>query len=119
MFLYTGIPILQNFACNGLNESFVTWHDCTFVTQYIAAEFHTVTIFSLSPLANLSHNRGTFPSGSQLSLIFFISTTYLQSENLPLPWLLQQAHPKSFASYKHYYCSKFLDTCSVFFWATH
>ena len=73
---------LQNFACDGLNESFITWYDCTFVARYIVAEFHSHLLF-ISPLANLSHNKeGTFPSGSQLSLLFFISTTYLQSENL-------------------------------------
>ena len=37
---------------------------------------------------------------------FFLGPMYLQNENLPFPWLLQQANPKSFASYKHYYHSK-------------
>ena len=50
---------------------FVTWYDCTFVTPYILAESDTDTIFSLSPLANLSRNKGgTFACGSQLSLVF-------------------------------------------------
>ena len=73
MFLFStlALSILQTVACDGLDESFVTWSDCTFVTLYILAESHTITIFSLSPSANLScNNGGTFPSGFQLSLLF-------------------------------------------------
>ena len=45
-----------------------------------------IQVFSLSPLANLSRNKGrTFPSGSQISLPFFISPMHLKSESLPLP----------------------------------
>ena len=99
-----------------MSRSFVTWYDHTFLTPYILAQSHTVTIFFsftlgksvLQQRRNISFWLPTFPC-------FFTSPTYLESENLPLPWLLQQAHPKSFASYKYHYCSKFLDTCSVFF----
>ena len=73
MFLFSKLTlsVLGTFACDGLDKSFVTWYDCTFATPYILAESHTVSIFSLSPLANLSHNKGaTFPSGPQLSLLF-------------------------------------------------
>ena len=73
MFLFStmALSLLESLACYGLDESFVTWYDCTFVTPYILAESHTATIFSLSPLANLSHNKGeTFPSGFQFSLLF-------------------------------------------------
>ena len=73
MFLFSTLALsfLGTFACDSLDESFVTWYDCTFVTPYILAEFDTDSIFCLSRLANLSHNKGgTFPCGSQLSLLF-------------------------------------------------
>ena len=73
MFLFRtlALSILGTFACDSLDiHPFVTWYDCTFVTPYILGESHYVTIFSLSPLANLSRNkRGTFPSGSPPSLL--------------------------------------------------
>ena len=123
MFLFStqASSILQTFACDGPDISFFTWYDSTFVTPYILAESYTATIFSLSPLANLSCNKGVTLNCFWLPTFtsFFIRHTYQQIENLPLPWLSQPTHPKSFASYKHYYCTKFLDTCSVFFWATY
>ena len=61
------------FACAGLDiNSLVTGYNnyCTFVSPYILGESHYVTIFSLSPLANLSRNkRGTFPSGFPPSIL--------------------------------------------------
>lgn len=57
MFLFStlALSILQTFACDGLDiNSFITWYDCRFVTPYILAESDTVTICSLSPLANMS-----------------------------------------------------------------
>ena len=73
MFLFStlALSILGTFACHSLDiHPFVTWYDCTFVTPYILGESHYVTIFSLSPLANLSRNkRGTFPSGFPPSLL--------------------------------------------------
>lgn len=56
MFLFStlALSILGTFACDSLDiHPFVTWYDCTFVTPYILGESHYVTIFSLSPLANL------------------------------------------------------------------
>ena len=46
-----------------------------------------IQYFSLSPLANLSCNKGrTFRFGSQISLPFFMSPmSHLKSESLPLP----------------------------------
>ena len=73
MFLFStlALSVLRTFTCDSLDESFVTWYDCTFVTPYILAESDTDSIFSLSRLANLPHNKGgTFPCGSQLSLLF-------------------------------------------------
>ena len=79
------------FACDDLDESFVTLYDHRFVTPHIIVESRS---FLFHPLANLSRNKGrTFPSVSKLSTHFFISPIHLQStENLPLPLLLQQTH---------------------------
>ena len=45
-----------------------------------------IQVLSLSPLANLSSNKGrTFPSGFQILLTFFISSMHIKKESLPLP----------------------------------
>ena len=77
MFLFStlALSILQTFACDGLDiNSFITWYDCRFVTPYILAESDTVTICSLSPLANLFKQQKrdiSFWLPKELSLFFF------------------------------------------------
>ena len=66
-------PVTLSISCENITKIHLTyfWCDPTSVTPYILAESHTVIIFSLSPLENLSRNKGgTFPSGSNLSLLF-------------------------------------------------
>ena len=63
-------PVTLSISCENITKIHLIcfWYDPTCVTPYILAESHTVVIFSLSPLANLSCNKGgTFPSGSNLS----------------------------------------------------
>ena len=106
------LPLSQTFACDKPSSLGMIVH----LSHHTFLHNPTVTIFFCFTLGksvmqqkrNISFWLPTFPC-------FFTSPMYLESENLPLPWLSQQAHPKSFASYKHHYCSKFLDTCSLFF----
>ena len=66
-------PVILSIFCENITKIHLTcfWYDRTSVTPYILAESHTLIIFSLSPLANLSRNKGgTFPSGSNLSPLF-------------------------------------------------
>ena len=63
-------PVTLSISCENITKIHLIcfWYDPTCVTPYILAESHTVVIFSLSPLANLSCNKGgTFPSVSNLS----------------------------------------------------
>ena len=66
-------PVTLSISCENITKIHLIcfWYDPTSVTPYILAESHTVIIFSLSPLENLSCSKGrTFPSGSKLSLLF-------------------------------------------------
>ena len=117
-------PVTLSISCENITKIHLTclWYDPTSVTPYKLAESHAVIIFSLSPLANLSRNKGgTFPSSSNLSRPFLSvqRTEKVKTFLYQLAITLTSTRAKSSASYKHYCCSKFLDTCSVFFSATH
>ena len=119
MITINNYPVTLSISCENITKIHLAcfWYDPTSVTPHILAESHTLIIFSLSPLANLSRNKGgTFPSGSNLSPLFSSvqRTEKVKTLLYQLAITLTSTRAKSFASYKHYCCSKFLDTCVKF-----
>ena len=98
MFLLStlALSILGTFACDGLDiNSFVTWYDNLYICNTIQNPTMPPSfLFHPWQICKVTKENTSFWLPS-----FFHrpNVLYLQSYNLPLAWLLQQAHPKSFA----------------------
>lgn len=121
MSLFSTLPLsfLRTFASDSLDESSFAWYDSTFVTPYILAEsHHTVNVFSLSPLANLSRNKAELFLLAPSFHFFFSSAQCSYNVKTFLYHGYYNKHTQRYLHYTNIITIVNSLAILVFFWAT-